>query len=285
LGILLLPINPQDLDNVETPSFDNCGIVAYFASRTEFDCTDLEAPVAVDFSVLDANNNTSTATNVLVTVVDNIKPELTCSSNINAISQNGSPLIVDGIIAPSVSDNCDSEPTITSIRSDEAELSAPFPVDGNVEDFTTELEVGETYMVGNILNVVDESITVSQITGAELVDTTQSGGPFLVVYEVSDGNNTTTITETVLVTNPNPEITSFTLINADTNEDLFDILPDMQIDLNSLPTLNLDIRANASESTMSVRFHVQKMWHHMLLMAIFLKVIIMVLNLFQDLIL
>jgi hypothetical protein len=284
-------IDPQDLDNVDTPSFDNCGIAQYLATRTEFDCNDLEAPVSVDFSVLDANGNSSAATNVMVTVIDKLKPELICSENITAVSSNGNPIVLEQIIAPNVVDNCDSETTITAVRSDEADLNDPFPVgtttivwqakdtsgnmtqcsqlvtitlqedttpptfdvDGNTEDFTTELEVGDNYIVGTIMNIVDDNITASQIIGAELVDTSQSGGPFLVTYEVSDGTNTTIITETVLITDSRLAVTNFILVNADTNEDLFEITPDMQISPSSLPSMNLNIRAVTSENAMSVR--------------------------------
>ena len=286
-------INPQDLDNPETPSFDNCGIAQYLASRTEFNCNDLEAPVAIEFSVLDANGNTSTQTDVLVTVVDVIKPIINCSGDIMVDSSNGNSAIIEEIGQPEVTDNCDSEPLLTSSRSDAAALNDPFPigittivweavdasgnleqctqtvtvtvvedlvpptfdVNGNLEDFTTELQVGEPYVVGAIQNIVDEGITTSLISGAEAVDTSQSGGPFLVTYQVTDGINTTTITETVIVSNANPEIISFTLVNADTNEDIFELTEGMQIDFNSLPTLNLNIRANTNENARSVRLN------------------------------
>jgi hypothetical protein len=48
-------------------------------------------------------------------------------------------------------------------------------------------------------------------------------------------------------------ITSFVLVNADTNEDLFPLEEGMQINRRDLPTLNLDIRANTSEDVESVR--------------------------------
>lgn len=142
----------------------------------------------------------------------------------------------------------------------EKDVTAPtFEVNGNTSEFTTELEVGDTYVVGLVTNIVDESITTTEITGDELVDTSQEGGPFTVIYQVSDGVNTTVITETIIV---NPieindfEVLSFTLINADTNEDLFTIEEGMQIDINSLPTMHLDIRANTTEDVESVRLSI-----------------------------
>ncbi|TMM55869.1 HYR domain-containing protein [Maribacter algarum] len=49
------------------------------------------------------------------------------------------------------------------------------------------------------------------------------------------------------------EIESFTLINAGTNEDLFTIEEGMVIDINSLPTNHLDIRANTTDDVESVK--------------------------------
>lgn len=375
-------ILPEDLDNLETPSFDNCGIDKYLTSRTEFGCSDLNAPVPVEFSVLDANGNISATTNAEVTVIDRLKPTMACNADILTISSNGNPIMLEDVVEPLVSDNCDTAPVITFSRSDGQELNAPFEVGtttiswqavdasgnidvcaqtivvdfiasmdndivsfsipeqigetiidatektiellmpigtdvtelspvlevsgnafsnpasgeprdfteplgyivtaqdgseqewtvtvrveedtipptfevkGNTEDFITELEVGETYMVGEIINVVDENVTVSEILGDHEVDTSEAGGPFLVSYNVSDGTNTTTIIETVIVLIPNQEIlsiTDFVLVNADTNEDIFLLEDNMEINLKSLPTLNLNIRANATEDVRSVK--------------------------------
>lgn len=374
-------IFPEALDNPETPSFDNCGIDRYLASRTEFNCADLEAPVQVEFSVVDANGNTSTVTNLTVTVLDKLKPILTCNADIVTISSNGNPIILEDVTEPFVSDNCDAAPLLSFSRSDQQELNAPFEVGtttitwqavdvtgnistcaqtilvdftasmandiiafsipeqvgetvidasakaidvlmplgtdvtdlipsfvvsesassspeigeavdfteaifysitaqdgsvqewivtvtveedtmpptfevkGNTEDFVTELELGDTYMVGEISNIVDKSITSSEILGDELVDTTVEGGPFLVTYAVSDGSNLTTISETVIVVSPmqiTSSILSFTLVNADTNEDIVPLEEGMEISIADLPTLNLNIRANASDDAQSV---------------------------------
>ncbi len=374
-------IAPEDLDNPETPSFDNCGIDAYMASRTEFTCADLDTPVSVEFSVLDANGNTSTVTNVEVTVLDKLKPTFTCGADIITTSSDGGAVPIEDVVEPIVTDNCDTAPVLTYSRSDEQELNAPFEVGtttinwqaadasgnveeciqtivvestasmdndilafsipnqvgatsidqtentievlmpigtdvtalvpsfdisdsatsipelgdtidftepiiyvvkaqdgseqewtvtvnvqedttpptfevkGNSEDFVTELEVGDAYVVGEITNVIDENLTVSEILGDDQVDTSVEGGPFLVSYSVSDGMNTTTIIETVIVS-MNQEllsITDFMLVNADTNEDIFLLEEGMEINTTDLPTMNLNIRANATDDVMSVQ--------------------------------
>ena len=55
------------------------------------------------------------------------------------------------------------------------------------------------------------------------------------------------------VSEPIVEVTEFVLVNADTNEDILILTEGMQININSLPTLNLDVRANASSTVESVK--------------------------------
>lgn len=57
------------------------------------------------------------------------------------------------------------------------------------------------------------------------------------------------------------EITSFVLVNADTNEDLLILQDGMQIDQNELPTLHLNIRVEASENVESVRISLEGPQH------------------------
>ncbi len=56
---------------------------------------------------------------------------------------------------------------------------------------------------------------------------------------------------------PEIAVTEFILVNADTNDDLFLLTEGMQIDVSSLPTLNLDIRANTSEGVESVQLQLE----------------------------
>lgn len=375
-------IAPEDLDNPETPSFDNCGITEYRASRTEFSCADLGAPVLVEFSVLDTNGNTSTVTDVEIMVVDKLKPSLFCGIDIVTLSANGSPITLEDVVGPTVSDNCDTTPVISYSRSDGGELNAPFDVgnttitwqvvdasgnmeecvqtiivdflpsvangilafsipdqlgetvidetaktiellmpfgtdvttlepsfelsenatslpvsgelvdfteavtyivtaqdgesvqewtvrvsiaegtipltfevNGNTEDFITELEVGDVYVAGEISNIQSNNETISAIFGQELVDTSLPDATFTVTYEVTDGRNTATILETVLINESEPEallIKGFTLVDANSNEDLFLLVEGMEINSDELPTMNLDIRANTSEDVQSV---------------------------------
>ncbi|NNE78333.1 MAG: hypothetical protein HKN31_14820, partial [Pricia sp.] len=55
---------------------------------------------------------------------------------------------------------------------------------------------------------------------------------------------------------PSLSATGFTLVNADTDEGLFELTDGMQIDIDKLPTLNLDIRANTTTDVESVRLSI-----------------------------
>ncbi|MRI00291.1 HYR domain-containing protein [Kriegella sp. EG-1] len=65
------------------------------------------------------------------------------------------------------------------------------------------------------------------------------------------------IQEITVVPESTNRVTSFTLINADTNLPLFDLTEGQQIDINSLPTTHLDIRANTAEGVESVRISLE----------------------------
>jgi len=54
--------------------------------------------------------------------------------------------------------------------------------------------------------------------------------------------------------NPSNSVSSFTLVNADTNQDITTLTNGMQLNLGSLPTRNLNIRANTTAGVESVRF-------------------------------
>lgn len=93
-----------------------------------------------------------------------------------------------------------------------------FTVKGNSADFTTNLELGTTYIIGTIDNLVDNgTITTEDIVDQSAIDTTTPDvGQYSVAYLATDNDmNTTTITETVVVvdtTNP-----SFTVKGNNTN--------------------------------------------------------------------
>ncbi|NAS14031.1 malectin domain-containing carbohydrate-binding protein [Poritiphilus flavus] len=86
------------------------------------------------------------------------------------------------------------------------------------------------------------------------------GGNHLIRLRLTDPSGAQTVSTPMALhvsgeTPPQSDIT-FTLINADTDEDLFDLKDGMQIDIDKLPTLHLDIRANTSTDVESVELSI-----------------------------
>ncbi|MEP3568839.1 MAG: hypothetical protein ABJN28_01860, partial [Flavobacteriaceae bacterium] len=84
-------------------------------------------------------------------------------------------------------------------------------------------------------------------------------GTYMVANNVSDaaGNMATELVRTVNIEMTPPaelSIVDLTLVNAETDEDLFELVDGMVIDASSLPTLLLDVRADADMETRSVAF-------------------------------
>lgn len=95
-------LDPQAVDN---GSYDNCGVVDYSLSQSEFDCSDVGSTVIVELIVSDASGNTSTCS-VNVSVADNLGPSLDCPDTIylecdadTSPESTGYPVIVDNCTA------------------------------------------------------------------------------------------------------------------------------------------------------------------------------------------
>lgn len=100
-GLGKVSINPIDLDN---GSFDNCSISTRSLQRTEFNCSDIAAPVNNFLTVKDPSGNTSTCIGQ-VTVKDNLAPTPVCNDAIVTLV-NGSATVYPSILADSSFDNC-----------------------------------------------------------------------------------------------------------------------------------------------------------------------------------
>ncbi|WP_394747423.1 T9SS type A sorting domain-containing protein [Spongiimicrobium salis] len=81
-------------------------------------------------------------------------------------------------------------------------------------------------------------------------------GTYTITYSFTDAttgcSDSATNTIRVTATTPQSAITSFVLVNADTDQDIGVIAPGMQYNINDLPTTNLDIRANTGTTVGSV---------------------------------
>src|SRR5262249_39777316 len=73
---------------------------------------------------------------------------------------------------------------------------------------------------------------------------------------LGNSTNSNTASATTQGTTTGTAVTSFTLINADTDQDIMTMTEGMTISLSSLPTRNLNIRANVSGIVESVRFNI-----------------------------
>ncbi len=99
-------------------------------------------------------------------------------------------------------------------------VAPTFDVDTNTADYTTNLAVGDTYTVGTIDNIVDETATTNAIVGDGDVDNTTPGS-YTVTYTVTDSGspaNSTTITETVVVADEAAPVITLTGDNPATHE-------------------------------------------------------------------
>lgn len=85
---------------VDNGSYDNCGIESMAVSQNAFDCSHL-GPQEVTFTVLDVNGNESTST-VIVSVVDETAPVITCPESIEVYNCDG--LVEYGL--PTATDAC-----------------------------------------------------------------------------------------------------------------------------------------------------------------------------------
>ncbi len=84
-------------------------------------------------------------------------------------------------------------------------------------------------------------------------------GIYTITYTFTDnitGCKNSVTGEIQVLSNQLLGVVSFTLINADTNEDIFELEEGMRIEINSLPTLNLDVRANTTEEVESVKLDI-----------------------------
>ncbi|GAB5539521.1 MAG: hypothetical protein Salg2KO_16240 [Salibacteraceae bacterium] len=112
----------------------------------------------------------------------------------------------------------------------------------------------------DIADSISDNCAIETVIVSPLSFNESNLGDNKVTLEVSDVNGNTSICSVNVNVMPFEDnslaITSFTLINADTDEDLFELIDGMQIDNRKLPTLNLDIRANTNDNVESVRLSI-----------------------------
>ncbi len=96
-------ITVADIDNGST---DNCGVVTYTAAQANFGCADVDSPVTVALTVMDAAGNSDTC-NANVTVEDNIAPVADCMDITVQLDAAGNASIVPSDVdGGGGTDNC-----------------------------------------------------------------------------------------------------------------------------------------------------------------------------------
>lgn len=127
------------------------------------------------------------------------------------------------------------------------------------KDATVQLDSGGNadILISDLYETLSDNCEIDTTTASKLSFSEADMGDNEVTLTAVDVNGNETSCVVLVSVLPLKELDfavgSFTLINSDTNEDLFLIEEGMQIDMKDLPTLNLDIRANASEDVESVR--------------------------------
>ncbi len=90
--------------DVDGGSTDNCAVGMTTLSTNQFDCSNIGSN-SVELTVNDVNGNVSTCSSV-VSIVDNIPPNVPCQNNTAVLGANGSVAITDALIDAGSSDNC-----------------------------------------------------------------------------------------------------------------------------------------------------------------------------------
>ena len=89
---------------IDGGSTDDCGIQSMTLSETSFNCPSVTT-IPVSLTVMDGNNASDVCT-AIVTIEDNIAPEVTCQDATIQLGSNGTALINPATVQNSISDNC-----------------------------------------------------------------------------------------------------------------------------------------------------------------------------------
>jgi hypothetical protein len=140
----------------------------------------------ITWTSVDVEEKTSTATQ-LVTVSDAEKPSITVPADLFADNDplRGSAVLVAG--SASAQDNC-GETSVTPSRSDNLELSAPFPVGLTTITWTAKDGSGNTVSANQIVTVRD--VEAPRITASDIeLDATSRSGAIVPSYDLVFGDN------------------------------------------------------------------------------------------------
>jgi len=245
----------------------------------------------VNYEVTAEDNSTKQWTISITVEDDTTDPEISCPDNIVVNNDAGTCGAIVTYAEPVGSDNA---PGVTTQQIEGLPNGQVFPVGVTTQTYLVEDEAGNSVSCSFTVTVIDSespiincptnvSVTVAPGTTSALVnfdapsvsdnclvaDLNQTAGlssgslfplgTTVNTFQVTDGaGNTSTCSFEVTVeeeiVNNVLSVTSFTLVDADTDTDLFTLTNGMTIDINSLPTIHLDVRANTTNDVESVSF-------------------------------
>lgn len=189
---IVLELNAQGLatifaNDVNDNSEDNCGIASLKLDRTQFDCANLGVNT-VTLTVTDLGGNTHTAT-ATVTVLDLMKPDVTCPSNVTSNDCNG-PVTYG---APIAKDNCSSGVQLSLTQG--LSSGSAFPVGDTKVTWTAVDGSGNTNTCSFTVTVVNPLKPTTNLsypdcaTNTTCVEMKVEGGDGNYTYKWSDGSN------------------------------------------------------------------------------------------------
>lgn len=99
-------LGPTLIDSsfINNNSTDNCGVQSIQISKNSFTCADVGSN-SITLYVYDSKNNVDSCT-AIVTVIDTIKPIISCRNITVSLDNNGETTITTSDLVASVSDNC-----------------------------------------------------------------------------------------------------------------------------------------------------------------------------------
>jgi len=167
---------------VNNGSTDNCSISSFSLSKTNFTCNDKGANT-VTLTAIDASGNTSN-TNVTITVLDTIKPNVIVNNNLNIYLNNaGNASVNTNQINNGTNDNCG----ISSLAISKSTFNAS-NLGLNVITFTATDPSGNT-QTGNINITVLDTIRPVVITQNRTLYLNTSGNASVTASQINNGSS------------------------------------------------------------------------------------------------
>lgn len=139
------------IEDIDNGSFDNCDIVSQTLSQTSFDC-DSNSPQLVSLSLEDQSGNINSC-NTLVSIVDEISPELECISEVLIVElePTGLASIQETDVVIANTDNCEVDDLVISQTNfDCNDIGALIEISINSED-----QAGNTSFCTVMIDVQD----------------------------------------------------------------------------------------------------------------------------------